>query len=590
MIFSTPRWRLFWTLLPLLAVAACAVLAVRAEREALIRELRPHAQELCQRAAESFVRELARADSIPLPKIDERGHLIEEGFLYPEAPSPQPPSEAQEWFAKGEYERVLKDAPNALSRSGLPLAPLCVWKQMQAEEDPARLKVLWAALVEQTVHRHPSALSHRLLIQGWRRLDQHGVTDEEAAVKEAWGQWEEDWKLRNSLRQNAAKMQSPHTGWLGLRDGLKVEGLTGYVFHANDLRDDRPAELTGWRVIDYPPLARIAHGQIREAEAELPPFAKMRLTLHPLNFANSSGSREQPEQLITLSDRQIVRATVYYSETPDFHLAVLRHLRWTGGALSLAFLACAFGAWQTHRASRRQEQLAQQKSNFISSVSHELRAPLASLRLMSESLVDGTVTDAARTREYHQVMHEESVRLAALVDNVLDLARIERGVKTYTFAPYEPAELIADAVRLMTPRAERQGTKWQIEIGEFRTPPQADAAALRQALVNLLDNALKHSPEGRVITVHARPQDELCWTLSVADQGPGIPAGERGKVFDLFYRIGSELRRETTGTGLGLGLVEHIAEGHGGAVSIDDAAGGGALVTLKLKLHPQPTE
>ena len=106
----------------------------------------------------------------------------------------------------------------------------------------------------------------------------------------------------------------------------------------------------------------------------------------------------------------------------------------------------------------------------------------------------------------------------------------------------------------------------------------------------MLDNALKHSPEGREITIHARPQDELCWTLSVADQGPGIPAGERGKVFDLFYRIGSELRRETTGTGLGLGLVKHIAEGHGGAVRIDDAPGGGALVTLKLKLHPQPTE
>ncbi len=200
--------------------------------------------------------------------------------------------------------------------------------------------------------------------------------------------------------------------------------------------------------------------------------------------------------------------------------------------------------------------------------------------------MDGTVSDPARAQEYHQVMHEESVRLSALVDNVLDLARIERGIKAYAFAPCDPAALAVDALRLMAPRAERQRVTWRTEVAQFPQPPLADATALHQALLNLLDNALKHSPEAGVITIVAGPADDTRWLLSVADQGPGIPVAERRRVFELFYRIGSELRRETTGTGLGLGLVKHIAEGHGGTVSIGDAPGGGTLVTLTLQLSP----
>jgi signal transduction histidine kinase len=123
-------------------------------------------------------------------------------------------------------------------------------------------------------------------------------------------------------------------------------------------------------------------------------------------------------------------------------------------------------------------------------------------------------------------------------------------------------------------------------VAPFPVPPHGDVAALRRALLNLLDNALKHTPAGGHVNCHAGPLDDAHWSIEVTDTGAGIPPRERRRIFDAFYRIGDELRRTTPGTGLGLALVKRTAEAHGGRVEVDDAPGGGARFTITLPLHP----
>jgi signal transduction histidine kinase len=254
-----------------------------------------------------------------------------------------------------------------------------------------------------------------------------------------------------------------------------------------------------------------------------------------------------------------------------------------GGLLAVALGASLFAWFQARRAWRRQQDLVAQKDNFLASISHELRTPLASVRALTENLAAGTVPDEAGRQHYYKVMMQEMQRLSGLVENVLDFARISQQRKGYQMAPCDVPELVAAAVRLMAPLAARRGVTLREEFGELPCAPMADAAAVEQALINLMDNALKFAPANSVIRVQVRLVGR-CWELAVEDEGPGIPPGEEERIFERFYRVGSELRRETPGAGIGLSLVRHTALGHGGTVFAGNRAGGGARVGLRLPL------
>ena len=257
------------------------------------------------------------------------------------------------------------------------------------------------------------------------------------------------------------------------------------------------------------------------------------------------------------------------------------------------------------------------KSNFVSSVSHELRAPLASVRLMAENLDRGKIADEAKQREYFRFIVQECRRLGALVENVLDFARIEQGRKEYDFEPTDIGALVAQTVKLMGPAAaEKQvtllldaerrsaelllGSKKEA-ISEPRAEPELgapllDAPAIQQALINLLDNAIKHSPAGATVVVGLTPptppkttgnSHASRFTLYVQDSGPGIPREEHEKIFQRFYRRGPELRRETQGVGIGLSIVKHIAEAHGGRVVVESAVGKGSRFAIELPVKPE---
>ncbi len=275
---------------------------------------------------------------------------------------------------------------------------------------------------------------------------------------------------------------------------------------------------------------------------------------------------------------------------PDALYASYRLRLWLAAGLILAATLAALGglagAW---RAFERQRRLGELKSNFVASVSHELRAPIGAMRLMTESLERGTVADAGRQHEYFRMIGQECRRLSSLVENVLDFSRIDRGSRQFTFEPTDLEALAAQTVELMRPYADQRQVGLVCATGAAGAngPRQVDREAIQQALMNLVDNAIKHSPAGSAVAVGLEVDTPEA-RLFVEDHGPGIPAHERQRIFEPFYRRGSELRRETQGIGIGLSIAKHIAEAHGGRIAVESSPGSGSRFTIVLPLAAEP--
>jgi signal transduction histidine kinase len=282
-----------------------------------------------------------------------------------------------------------------------------------------------------------------------------------------------------------------------------------------------------------------------------------------------------PGIAISVSER-LARPELVYSQART-------RTRWVAALILCATGAALAGLIGSYRGFRQQIRLSEMKSNFVSSVSHELRAPIASMRLVAEGLDRGTVADDSKRKEYFGFMVQESRRLASLVDNILDFSRIEQGRKQYEFSPTDMEALVAQTVRLMRPGAAQREVELELKLGQATKSESVtcDGLAIQQALINLIDNAVKHSPGGGKVMVGFEVNGAGV-KLSVEDQGPGIPAEEHEKIFERFYRRGSELRRETQGIGIGLTIVKHIVEGHGGRVVVRSDVGQGSRFTIEL--------
>jgi signal transduction histidine kinase len=249
----------------------------------------------------------------------------------------------------------------------------------------------------------------------------------------------------------------------------------------------------------------------------------------------------------------------------------------------LSFLL-AGGIFLTYRNVSKEMALARLKSDFVSNVSHELRTPLSLIRLYAETLELGRLTSPEKHQEYYCIIRKESERLTALINNILDFSRIEAGRKEYDFRETDMRELVCNTLESYRYQIEQHGFTLEEKIGDV-PPLRVDREAMARSLVNLVNNALKYSQDRKYIGVKLY-RENGCVKLEVIDHGIGIPANEQHKIFEKFYRVGDPLVHNTKGSGLGLSLVQHIAQAHGGDVGVDSAPGAGSKFTITLPLHP----
>ena len=233
--------------------------------------------------------------------------------------------------------------------------------------------------------------------------------------------------------------------------------------------------------------------------------------------------------------------------------------------------------------ARRAQRLARQQMEFVAGVSHELKTPLAVIRSAGENLADGFIDDREQVRRYGSLIESEGRRLTEMIEQALEFAGIQRGRRSYELRPVDVQEVIESSLAACRPLIEEGAFEITREVERDLPPVAADQPALGQAIENLLANAMKYSGEGRRVKISARKtDDEKQVLITVEDEGIGIPQSELPHVFEPFYRGREAVAAQIHGNGLGLSLVKHIIEAHGGRVTVGSAPGKGSSFELRL--------
>jgi signal transduction histidine kinase len=239
---------------------------------------------------------------------------------------------------------------------------------------------------------------------------------------------------------------------------------------------------------------------------------------------------------------------------------------------------------------RREYELASLRTDFVTGVSHELRTPLAQIRMFAETLMLGRVRSPDERQRSLAVIDQEARRLTHLVENLLHFSRSERRSLRVAPIPIVLGPAIRAVLDSFSPLAETRQVRLVTHLTEGAVA-RVDEGALRQMLLNLLDNAVKYGPAGQTVTVGTDPPASDCVRLWVQDQGPGVPAADRERIWDQFWRLERDRGSAVAGTGIGLSVVRELAVLHGGRVWVEVAPGGGARFVIELPsaaLSPQP--
>ena len=260
-----------------------------------------------------------------------------------------------------------------------------------------------------------------------------------------------------------------------------------------------------------------------------------------------------------------------------------RRLLWYGFTLVMV-MTMAVGLAVTLFVVRREVALNRLQSDFVAAVTHEFKSPITSIRLLMERLGAGRLRTPAAAGEYHDAINRETDRLERLVNRVLESQKIQSGVKQYRFVLGSLVQMAESSIWRLRPQADEKNIAVDLEIGGEIPEIRMDQTAVSDALDNLMDNAIKYSPEGGRIAIRIEKLDGyLC--VEVQDQGIGIDPDDLPRIFDRFYRGRRGDQQNVHGTGLGLALVKAAAEGHGGVVDVISAPGQGARFCLRLPLE-----
>jgi len=223
------------------------------------------------------------------------------------------------------------------------------------------------------------------------------------------------------------------------------------------------------------------------------------------------------------------------------------------------------------------------KSDFVATVSHELRTPLTSIRYMLDLLRRGRVPEEDKKQSFYETLTIESERLSDIIENLLDFSKIEGGMKQYDLKPIDPKSYTADLAKRVEDHIKPKEFRLKVDIADNLPAIKVDKDSLSRALSNLLDNAIKYSGESRIVHLSSWADSEnIYW--EVKDMGVGISLDEQKLIFDKFFRSSEFSDDSIKGSGIGLTLVKHIAEAHGGKVSVTSQKGQGSQFTLAIPI------
>jgi len=233
----------------------------------------------------------------------------------------------------------------------------------------------------------------------------------------------------------------------------------------------------------------------------------------------------------------------------------------------------------------REKEIARMKTDFVSNVSHELKTPLASIKAYVEMLVDGEADDEKTRRDFYEIISAETDRLHRLIENILNISRIESGVVKVVREPVSLSAVVKQVLEVAAPQARQKDIRLVERLAPVYAQVEADRDMIYQAAMNLISNALKYTPEGGTVTVEVSVDERRkVAACSVADTGKGIPADDLPHIFDKFYRVGAN-RKMAKGTGLGLTLVKHIVETvHEGTLSVTSEQDAGSTFRFEMPI------
>jgi len=407
--------------------------------------------------------------------------------------------------------------------------------------------------------------------------------------------------LIKATRLIPARRPSERDWWGGLAQGLlaadshlvrvKVWDPSGRIIYSNNpaqigrafpIDDDLGAALAGRQAMN---ISRLTGAENAGDPVARGPLLQTYIPIHKGGAGPIIGAYEAYCDLGPLTHRlDLARHTIWGSVATGFLL------------LYAALFAIVRGA--SRRLTRQMREIAdlgvrareadalravdRLKDEFIGSVSHELRRPLASIKGYTASLLlPGARWAPVEQREFLQVIDEEADHLAATIDTLLDLARLGGGTLPLDREPLHLPALTAQVVHRIRAQAQLPLHPYEVRFPARFPYVEADGARLSQVLLNLLENAAKYAPVGTPIVVEGRAEGDMV-TIGVRDQGPGLTPAQAARVFDKFYRVDSGLTRATEGTGLGLTLCRAVMEAHGGHIAVDTTPGRGSTFTVTL--------
>jgi len=262
-----------------------------------------------------------------------------------------------------------------------------------------------------------------------------------------------------------------------------------------------------------------------------------------------------------------------------------------GGLTAAALATLVIAMWLLLRLVRREMALAELKASFVAGVSHELKTPLALIRLFAETLQAGRVPSEDKRQEYYAVILRESTRLTNLINNILDFSRIDAGRKEYVLQPTDVARVVRETYDAYRPQLDHEGFEHHLTVADLLPPVDADGDAISQVLVNLMNNAIKYSREERYLAIEVSAdtrRGRRGVLLSIHDRGIGIRPEDRGHLTEGFFRAGDPRVREQGGAGLGLALVKHIVDAHHGSLDIETRLVKGSTFRVFLPASAEP--